>query len=58
MSDDYDEIEKDEALKSDPAFQRAGSRLREGPGEDACKKGWAQQGSSQPFWKRLRPGAK
>lgn len=70
-SDDYDEIEKDESLRNDPAFQRAGTGLRGGgggehggSGDDALRKGgagggWAaSQGQTPSFWKRLRPSAK
>jgi hypothetical protein len=64
-SDDYDEIEKDESLRNDPAFQRAGAGRRGGggggdhSGDDAYRKGYAaQQGQTPSFWKRLRPSAK
>ncbi|KAL1846247.1 hypothetical protein VTK73DRAFT_321 [Phialemonium thermophilum] len=61
---EYDDIENDEALKEDPAFQRADAKLHDKARERSTergvhKKGWSsQQGPPQTFWRRLRPSAK
>jgi hypothetical protein len=63
--DDYDEIEKDEMLRNDPAFQQAGSRMHDGAGGDYAgddlppkRGGRGQLNPQASFWKRLRPSAK
>lgn len=53
-SEDFDDFETDEGLRSDPGFQRAGTVATRG-GEDEPRKGKSQH---QSFWSRYKITAK
>lgn len=61
-SDEYDDFENDESLRSDPGFQKAGAgtATAKGDGDENHRKGRVQgQASSHSFWRfKLKPGSK
>lgn len=61
-SDEYDDFENDESLRSDPGFQKAGAGTGtpKGDGDENHRKGRVQgQASSHSFWRfKLKPGSK